>query len=56
MSGPVAQVYRLVEALIARRTGVDIAGHLAGRVQAHVDGQVARHGRARHGLAILVPQ
>jgi chemotaxis methyl-accepting protein methylase len=40
----VAQVYRLVEALIARRTGVDIAGHLAGRVQGHVDGQVARHG------------
>ncbi len=44
MSGHGAQVYRLVEELITRRTGVDIAGHLAGRVQGHVDGQVTRLG------------
>jgi len=39
-----AQVYRLVEELVTRRTGVDIAGHLAGRVQGHVDEQVRRLG------------
>ncbi len=44
MTGRGAQVYRLVEEVVARRTGVDIAGHLAGRVQGHVDGQVARLG------------
>jgi chemotaxis protein methyltransferase CheR len=44
VSGPGTEIYRLVEALVARRTGVDIAGHLAGRVQGHVDGQVKRLG------------
>jgi chemotaxis methyl-accepting protein methylase len=44
VSGHRPQIYRLVEELIAQRTGVDIAGHLAGRVRGHVDGEVARLG------------
>ena len=44
MSGGGTRIYRLVEELVAGRTGVDIAGHLASRVKAHVDGQVRRLG------------
>jgi chemotaxis methyl-accepting protein methylase len=35
------QAYALIESLVTSRTGVDIAGHLAGRVRAHVDARVA---------------